>query len=72
MHRWKVDPCPGERLRSDAVTGVVEEISIPVGAFFKVPSLGLHLQTSNTFRTFVSLRKPHKSANLKEKPRGQA
>lgn len=57
---------------SSALTGVAQEISVPVGAFLKVPSQGLHLHTSNKFRPFVSLQKPHKSANLKEKCYGPA
>lgn len=39
----------------------------PGGSFFKVPSAGPHLQTSNTFRSFVSRLKAHKSATWKKK-----
>lgn len=47
------------------LNAVAEEISIPV---FKVLSQGLHLHTSNTFRPFVSLLKPRKSATWKKNP----
>ena len=74
VHRWKVDACTGERLPWGSelcLDRCGSRDFNPSGSFFKVPSWGLHLHTSNKFRPFVSQLKPHKSATWKKSAMAQ-